>query len=309
MSLSVVFMGTPVFAVPTLAAIDESGHRVVAAYTRAATASGRGLKLRPSPVEAEAERLAIPVRTPRSLRTDDEVAALAALQPDVVVVVAYGMLLPVPILEAPRLGCLNLHASLLPRWRGAAPIHRAVMAGDAETAVAVMRMEEGLDTGPVARVARVAIAAEATTGELHDRLAEIGAALMVAALSDLEDGRLTFTPQPSGGVTYARKIGNDEARIAWAVPARQVHDQVRGLSPFPGAFFEADLGRGPERVKVLRTVLATGSGAPGELLEDGAIACREGAVRPLQLQRAGRSPVSADEFWRGARLDPGRILA
>ena len=309
MSLRVAFMGTPDFAVPTLAAIAVAGHAVVAAYSRPPAASGRGLRSRRSPVHEAAERLGVPVRTPATLRDESEVAALRDLAADVAVVVAYGLLLPPPILAAPAQGCLNLHASLLPRWRGAAPIHRAVMAGDDATGVCVMRMEAGLDTGPVARVARVPIGPDATTGELHDSLAALGAELAIGALADLEAGALRFEAQPDDGVTYARKIANDEARIVWDAPAQTVHDLVRGLSPWPGAFFEADLGRGSERVKVLRSARAYGSGPPGALLGEGLVACADGALRLLTVQRAGRAPVEAAEFWRGIRLEPGAVLA
>ena len=306
--MRVVFMGTPDFAVPTLAEIVGQGHAVVAAYTRAPAAAGRGMELRPSPVQVMAERFGIPVLTPATLRGEDAAAAFRGHEADVAVVVAYGLILPKAILDAPAFGCLNLHASLLPRWRGAAPIQRAIMAGDRETGVAVMRMEEGLDTGPVAMVERVPIGPDATAGELHDGLARLGADLMGRALAAMSRGALAFAPQPAEGVTYAKKIANEEARIDWTLPARRVHDHVRGLSPFPGAFFMADLGKGPERVKLLRTALAEGSGAPGTLL-DGAVACGEGAVRPLQVQRAGRGPVLGEEFFRGARLAPGTRLA
>ncbi|NNM73962.1 methionyl-tRNA formyltransferase [Enterovirga aerilata] len=309
MTLRVAFMGTPDFAVPTLEAIAAK-HELVAVYTRPPAMSGRGLKTRPSPVHAAAERLALRVETPARLRDEGAAPKLAACRPDVAVVVAYGLILPAAILRVPRLGCLNLHASLLPRWRGAAPIQRAVMAGDRETGVAVMRMEEGLDTGPVAMVERVAIGADMTAGELHDELAIRGAALMARALDELEAGVLAFTPQPETGVTYAAKITNEEARIDWSRPAKAVHDHVRGLSPFPGAFFEADLGRGAERVKVLRTALAESSGEPGTLLAGETVACGGGtAVRLLQVQRAGRGPTSAADFLRGVRLEPGARLS
>jgi methionyl-tRNA formyltransferase len=304
MTLRVVFMGTPDFAVPTLEAI-AARHEVVAVYSRAPALSGRGLKTRPSPVHAAAERLSVPVEIPARLRDAGAAATLAAYRPDVAVVVAYGLILPKPILDTPRLGCLNLHASLLPRWRGAAPIQRAVMAGDAETGVAIMRMEEGLDTGPVGASERLPIGPELTAGDLHDALSRRGAALMAQALDALEAGSLSFVPQPEAGVTYAAKITNDEARIDWTRPARAVHDHVRGLSPFPGAFFEADLGKGVERVKVLRTALADGSGEPGTLLPDACVACGEGALRLVQVQRAGRGPVDAADFFRGVRLEPG----
>jgi methionyl-tRNA formyltransferase len=225
------------------------------------------------------------------------------------VVVAYGLILPATILGATRLGCLNLHASLLPRWRGAAPIQRAIMAGDAETGVAVMRMEEGLDTGPVALAERVAIGPDMTAGELHERLAPLGADLMARALAELAQGALSFTPQAEDGVTYARKITNQEARIDWTQPARNVHDHIRGLSPEPAAFFAADLGKGHERIKVLRTALASGSGRAGTLLDErGAVACGEGAVRLVEVQRAGRPPMPAADFLRGVRLRAGSIL-
>jgi methionyl-tRNA formyltransferase len=310
MTLRVVFMGTPDFAVPTLAEIAGQGHEVVACYTRAPAAAGRGMALKPSPVQRLAERLGIPVLTPKTLRSEEAAAAFRAHGADVAVVVAYGMILPPTILDAPALGCLNLHASLLPRWRGAAPIQRAIMAGDAETGVAVMKMEEGLDTGPVAMAERVPIGPDMTAGELHDRLAPLGADLTVRALAALSRGALSFTPQPADGVTYAHKIANAEARIDWDKPAGAVHNQVRGLSPSPGAFFTADFGKGVERVKVLRTQVADGAGAPGVLLDQrGTVACGAGAVRLALVQRAGRPPVAADDFLRGARLATGASLA
>ena len=306
MTLRVVFMGTPDFAVPALSEILAHGHDVVAVYTREPAAAGRGMELRPSPVQRLADRFKLPVRTPKTLRGEAAAAEFRALEGDVAIVVAYGMILPRPILEAPALGCLNLHASLLPRWRGAAPIQRAIMAGDAETGVAVMKMEEGLDTGPVAMAERVAIGPDMTAGELHDRLMGLGADLMVRALAALSRGALNFTPQPEQGATYAHKLTNEEARIDWGKPARLVHDQVRGLSPFPGAFFVGDFGKGPERVKVLRGALAAGSGAPGDVLDDsGLVACGEGALRLLQVQRAGRGPMPAEAFLRGVRFAAG----
>jgi methionyl-tRNA formyltransferase len=309
MTLRVVFMGTPDFAVPTLAEIVGQGHQVLACYTRAPAAAGRGMALRPSPVQRLAEKLGISVLTPKTLRGDDAAAAFRAHGADVAVVVAYGMILPETVLDVPPLGCLNLHASLLPRWRGAAPIQRAIMAGDAETGVAVMKMQEGLDTGPVAMAERVPIDPDMTAGELHDRLAPLGADLMVRALPALSRGALSFTPQPADGVTYAHKIANAEARIDWDKPAGVVHNHVRGLSPFPGAFFTADFGKGAERVKVLRTQLADGAGAPGVLLDGrGTVACGSGAVRLALVQRAGRPPVAAGDFLRGARLPAGALL-
>lgn len=306
MSLRVIFMGTPDFAVPTLTEIIGQGHEVVSVYTRAPAPAGRGMELRPSPVQVTAERFGIPVFSPKTLKTPEAAEIMASHEADVAVVVAYGLILPKAILEVPELGCLNLHASLLPRWRGAAPIQRAIMAGDAETGVCVMKMEEGLDTGPVGMVETLAIDGNATAGEMHDRLASLGADLMVRALAALGRGALRFTPQPEDGVTYASKIGNDEAKLSWNRPAQQVHDLVRGLSPFPGAFAEIDLGKGPERLKVLRTALAGGAAEPGTLLdEDGTVACLEGAVRLVQVQRAGKAPMSAGEFLRGARLSAG----
>jgi methionyl-tRNA formyltransferase len=306
MTLRVVFMGTPDFAVPTLAEIIGQGHEVVACYTRAPAQAGRGLELKPSPVQRAAERFGVPVLTPKTLRTAEAVETFAAHEADVAVVVAYGMILPQGILGLPELGCLNLHASLLPRWRGAAPIQRAVMAGDAESGVCVMKMEAGLDTGPVGMVEKLVIGPDMTAGELHDALAPLGADLMARALAALGRGALRFTPQPEEGVTYAAKLTNAEARLNWARPASQVHDLARGLSPFPGAFAEIDLGKGPERLKVLRTALAGGAAEPGTLLDgEGTVACAEGAVKLLQVQRAGGKPVSGADFLRGARLSAG----
>jgi len=307
MALRVVFMGTPEFAVPTLAAIADAGHDIVAVYTQPPRPAGRGMAERRSPVHAAAAARGITVFTPRSLRDPAAQAEFAGHDADVAVVVAYGLILPRPVLEAPRHGCLNLHASLLPRWRGAAPINRAIMAGDAETGVMVMRMEEGLDTGPVALAARTSIAPDETAGALHDRLAALGAPLMVSALDLIETGHLAAAAQAQEGVTYAAKIDKTETRIDWTRPAREVHNRIRGLSPFPGAWFEADLGRGPERVKVLRTTLPERAfDAPaGTLLEKGAVACGEGAVRLLTLQRAGGRPLGWAEFARGAKLAPG----
>ena len=306
MSLRVVFMGTPDFAVPTLSEIVGQGHDVVAVYTRPPAAAGRGMELKRSPVHEMADRFGFPVLTPKSLRTEEAVEIFRSHDADVAVVVAYGMLLPKAILEAPELGCLNLHASLLPRWRGAAPIQRAVMAGDAESGVAVMQMEQGLDTGPVGLVERVAIGPDMTAGELHDRLMVIGADLMGRALSALERGGLVFTPQPAEGVVYAAKIDKAETRIDWSLPAAEVHDRIRGLSPFPGAWFELD----GVRVKVLRTTRTEGAGAPGEVLDDAlTIACGTGAVRLIEVQRAGAKAMAAAEFLRGNALEAGTRLA
>jgi len=305
MPLRIVFMGTPDFAVPTLVEIVGRGHEVAAVYTRAPKPAGRrGLDLTPSPVEREARRFGLPVLTPATLRTVEADSAMRAHGADVAVVVAYGLILPRPILEACPLGALNLHASLLPRWRGAAPINRAIMAGDAETGVMVMKMEEGLDTGPVAMAERVPITPDATAGDLHDRLARLGADLMVRALAALERGSLALTPQSDAGVTYAYKIDKDETRIVWARPWRQVHDHIRGLSPFPGAWF--GLAVEGTRVKVLRTTKGEGEGVPGTVLDDKlTVACGEGALRILELQRAGRQAMKADEFLRGTAVAAG----
>ncbi|GJE76824.1 methionyl-tRNA formyltransferase [Methylorubrum suomiense] len=309
--MRVVFMGTPDFAVPTLARLHADGHVIAAVYTRAPAKAGRGMALRPSPVHARAEALGLPVLTPGTLKTEEAAATFAGHEADVAVVVAYGMLLPQRILDLPRHGCLNLHGSLLPRWRGAAPIQRAVMAGDAESGVGVMRMEAGLDTGPVAMEVRVAITEGMTAGELHDALMPAGADLMGRALARLEAEGLTFTPQAAEGVVYAHKITNEEARIDWSRPATDVARHINGLSPFPGAYVEVDLGRGVERVKVLRALPTEGSGEPGTLLDSACtIACGIGAVRLLELRRAGKGgAASGEEFLRGARLPLGATLA
>lgn len=309
--MRVIFMGTPDFAVPALSEIVGQGHEVAAVYTRAPKPGGRrGLEATPSPVHRLAEGFGFEVRTPRTLRDSAEQAAFAALRADVAVVVAYGLILPKAILDAPALGCLNLHGSLLPRWRGAAPIQRAVMAGDAETGVMVMKMDEGLDTGPVAMAERVAIGENETSGDLHERLSRIGADLLARALAALSRDALQFTPQPEEGVLYAAKIDKAEARIDWSAPAGEVHNRIRGLSPFPGAWFEADFGKGPERVKVLRATRAQGEGRPGALLDAaGTVACGAGAVRLVEVQRAGARPARFEDFARGARLERAMMLA
>ena len=304
-------MGTPEFAVPTLAKIIGQGHLVTAVYTRAPRPGGRrGLELVPSPVHMAASRHGIEVITPRTLRSEDAVAELRDFKPDVVIVAAYGLILPKAILDVPPKGCFNLHASLLPRWRGAAPIQRAIMAGDLETGVMVMRMEEGLDTGPVALTERLAIGPDANAGEISGRLALAGAALMARALIMLEDGALIFTPQATEGITYAHKIDKAEARIDWTKPAADLHNLVRGLAPAPGAFFEAELGKGVERVKVLRTEISKDSGAPGRVLDAHlTIGCGQGALRLLEVQRTGKAPMPAAVFLRGVRLGDGALLA
>jgi methionyl-tRNA formyltransferase len=306
MPLRLIFMGTPDFAVPTLIELAARGHDIAAVYTRAARPAGRGMELQPSPVEREARRLALPVLTPKTLRDLDAQAGFASHKADAAVVIAYGLILRKPILEAPRLGCFNVHASLLPRWRGAAPINRAIMAGDDETGVTIMKMDEGLDTGAMAMAERTVIAPDMTAGGLHDVLARLGADLMTRTLAALERGTLTLTPQPQEGVTYAAKIDKNETRIDWAKPWREVHNHIRGLSPFPGAWCEID----GVRVKALRSTKGEGSGAPGTVLDDRlTIACGEGAVRLTQVQRAGKQPMGWEEFLRGAPVKPGTRLA
>jgi methionyl-tRNA formyltransferase len=305
--MRVVFMGTPDFSVPTLTEIVSSGHEVVAVYTRAPKPAGRGQEERKSPVHLAAEGFGIPVFTPRSLKGEAEQIVFASHQADVAIVVAYGLLLPRPILEAPALGCLNLHGSLLPRWRGAAPIQRAIMAGDTQTGVMVMQMDEGLDTGPVAIGEVMPIGPDMTAGELHDTMMRTGADLMGRALAALERGSLDFTPQPETGAVYAKKIEKAEARIDWSRPAAEVHNHIRGLAPFPGAWFELELAGKPVRIKVLRSTLAEGSGAPGTLLDGLTIACGSGAIRLTQLQREGKGAMDAATFLRGAGALPPTV--
>jgi methionyl-tRNA formyltransferase len=305
MSLRLIFMGTPDFAVPTLLELVAHGHEIVAVYTRAPKPAGRGMKLQPTPVEREARRLGILVETPTTLKSSEALEAFRAHDADAAVVVAYGMILPQAILDTPKLGCFNLHASLLPRWRGAAPINRAIMAGDAESGVMVMKMDAGLDTGDVAMAERLAISDAMTAADLHDALAPLGADLMVRAMGALERGRLQLTKQSDEGVTYAAKIEKAEARIDWNRPAREVLRHIHGLSPFPGAWCELTLDGAPTRVKILRCEPAKGAGAPGDLLDDRlTIACQDGAIRILDLQRAGAKPMKAQEFLRGTPLTP-----
>ncbi|MBC2886216.1 methionyl-tRNA formyltransferase [Ochrobactrum sp. CM-21-5] len=302
--MRIVFMGTPEFSVPILTAIIGHGYDVVAAYTQPPRPAGRrGLELTKSPVHEKAEQFGIPVFTPKSLKGAEEQEVFASLEADVAIVVAYGLLLPTAILDAPRLGCYNGHASLLPRWRGAAPIQRAIMAGDGETGMMVMKMDAGLDTGPVAMAEKVMITPEMTAGELHDRLSMIGADLMVRALGALERESLALQPQPKEGVTYAAKIDKSEARIDWSKPAKDVHNAIRGLSPFPGAWCEMEINGAVERVKLQRSTLGVGSAAPGTVLDDRlTIACGEGVVRLLTLQRSGGKPLPAQDFLRGAQV-------
>jgi methionyl-tRNA formyltransferase len=308
-SLRVIFMGTPQFACPTLSEIMGQGHEIVACYTREPAAAGRGMALKKSPVHEMAEGFGIPVHTPKTLRSEEALALFKSHDADVAVVVAYGKILPPDILAAPELGCLNLHGSLLPRWRGAAPIQRAVAAGDAETGVMVMRMEQGLDTGPVAMAEKIMIEANMTAGDVHDRLMGLGADLMARALAALSRGGLNFTPQAEQGVTYAHKIEKSEARIDWSRPAFELHNLVRGFSPFPGAFFEADWGQGMTRVKILRSVLSDGNGPPGTVLDDQLrVATGNGVLQLVEVQRAGKGPMRADEFLRGAGIVAGTSL-
>jgi methionyl-tRNA formyltransferase len=310
MPLRLIFMGTPDFAVPTLIEIAGAGHEIMAVYTRAPKPAGRGMELQDTPVAREAKRLGLPVLTPKTLRSEGAQAEFAAHGADAAVVVAYGLILPKPILDAVPLGCFNLHASLLPRWRGAAPINRAVMAGDAQSGVTVMKMDEGLDTGGMAMMERVAIEPDMTAGDLHDRLAAIGGDLMHRALGALERGSLQIVPQPDDGVTYAEKIDKTETRIDWGKPAAHVHNHIRGLSPFPGAWFEMPGEKGPVRIKVLRSTRAQGGGAPGTLLDNNlTVACGDGAIRIVELQRAGKQPMKADEFLRGTPLERGMRFA
>ena len=298
--MRVVFMGTPDFSVPVLDALVEAGHDVVCAYSQPPRPAGRGKKDRPSPVHARAEVLGIPVRHPVNFKDAADVTAFADLNADVAVVVAYGLILPQSLLDAPKHGCLNIHASLLPRWRGAAPIHRAIMAGDAETGVCIMQMEAGLDTGPVLMKQTTAIGAEETTGQLHDWLSDMGAKLIVKALTDLPE--LTPQVQPTEGVTYAAKIDKAEAAIDWSEPAEVIDRKIRGLSPFPGAWCEIN----GERVKLLGSKLAEGNGAAGQILNGFTVACGTGAVEITRLQRSGKKPVATIDALRGMEL-PERI--
>ncbi|TNF22529.1 MAG: methionyl-tRNA formyltransferase [Rhodobacteraceae bacterium] len=301
--MRLVFMGTPEFSVPVLDALVEAGHEIAAVYCQPPRPAGRGKKDRPTPVHARAQALGLEVRHPKSLKSSDEQADFAALDADLAVVVAYGLILPQAVLDAPRRGCLNIHASLLPRWRGAAPIHRAIMAGDAQTGVCIMQMEAGLDTGPVLLREAEPIGPRDTTALLHDRLSSLGARLIVEALARLDT--LTPEPQPEQGVTYAQKIDKAEAAIDWTRSASEVDRQIRGLSPFPGAWTTA----GESRVKCLMSELAAGQGAPGRVLDAAlTVACGSGAVRLLRLQRAGRAAQDAETFLRGMALPAGTQL-
>ena len=310
MPLRLIFMGTPEFAVPTLLELVAHGHEIAAVYTRAAKPAGRGMKLQPTPVEQQARRLGIPVLTPATLKAPEALEEFRAHKAEAAVVVAYGMILPQAILDAPPLGCFNLHASLLPRWRGAAPINRAIMAGDTETGVMVMKMDAGLDTGDVAMAERLSIGDAMTAADVHDALAPLGADLMVRAMGALERGKLQLTKQSDEGVTYAAKIEKAEARIDWNRPAHAVLRHIHGLSPFPGAWCEMAIEGEQVRVKILRCEMADGSGVSGDVLDDHlAVACKQGALRILELQRAGKQPMKAEEFLRGTPLKPPMRLA
>jgi methionyl-tRNA formyltransferase len=301
--MKLVFMGTPAFSVPVLDALVQAGHEIVAVYCQPPRPAGRGKKETPTPVHQRAIDLGLPVRHPTSLKGADAQADFAALNADAAVVVAYGLILPQAVLDAPKRGCLNIHASLLPRWRGAAPIHRAIMAGDVETGICIMQMDAGLDTGPVLLREVTPIGAQDTTGQLHDRLSLMGARLIVDALDRLDD--LTPVPQPAEGVTYAAKIDKSEAAIDWTRPAEEVDRQIRALSPFPGAWVDHD----GQRIKLLASRLADGAGTAGTVLDDAlTVACGTGAVQLLRLQRAGRGAQDATEFLRGSPLPKGTVL-
>ncbi|SEH57048.1 methionyl-tRNA formyltransferase [Magnetospirillum fulvum] len=303
--MKLVFMGTPDFAVAILDSLLSAGHEIVAVYSQPPRPAGRGHKEQLSPVHAFAAQRGLPVRTPLTLRSPEEQAAFAALKADAAIVAAYGLILPQAVLDAPRHGCLNVHASLLPRWRGAAPIQRAILAGDTESGVTIMQMEAGLDTGPILLLRSLPLPPDVTAPWLHDRLAEQGAKMIVEALEKLSDGTLIAQTQPDEGAVYAAKLTRDEARIDWRLPARQIERQVRALNPWPGVWFDL----GGERVKVLTATIATGQGQPGTVLDDGlAIACGEGSLRPVKVQRAGKAPMEATEMLRGHPVAVGTVL-
>jgi methionyl-tRNA formyltransferase len=307
MSLSIIFMGTPEFSVPTLRALVDAGHRIVAVYTQPPRPGGRrGLDLQKSPVHQAAELLGLPVLTPLNFRNPEDRQRFIEFKADVAVVVAYGLLLPQAILDGTRYGCYNGHASLLPRWRGAAPLQRAIMAGDKKTGMMVMKMDKGLDTGPVALTREVEIGDAMTSGELHDRMMLVGAKAMAEAMTKLELDELPLTPQPADGATYAAKIDKGETRIDFSRPGEEVHNHIRGLSPFPGAWFEAEIAGKPERIKVLGSEVAEGSGEAGTVLTDDlVIACATGAIRLTKLQKAGGKPLAAADFLRGTPIAAG----
>lgn len=309
MPLRVVFMGTPDFAVSTLMQIVGAGHEVVGCYSQPPRPADRGMEPRKSPVHVIAESFNIPVYTPPSMKGGIEQTIFKSLKADVAIVVAYGHILPKPILLTPKFGCLNLHASKLPRWRGAAPIQRSLMAGDEETAVSIMKMDEGLDTGPIAMEETVSIDPNMTAGDLHDQLAIVGSDLIIEALAHLETKALNFTEQKKTGVTYANKITKYETRIKWGRNAKDVHNHIRGISPFPGAWCEFENGGQKERLKVLRTRRMDGEGLPGEIMDDQlTVACGKGLIRLEQVQRAGKKPMNAEDFLRGAPVSKGTVL-
>lgn len=308
--MRIVFFGTPDFAVPALRAVHGAGHRIAAVYTRPPRPAGRGMALRKSPVHEAADALGLDVRVPQNLKSADEQTRLSALEADAGVVVAYGLILPAPVLDATEHGLFNIHASLLPRWRGAAPINRAVMAGDTDGGVSIMRVTEGLDEGPVCLVKRVGIGPDMTAGDLHDALANLGAEAMVACLSSLQSGTLRCEAQNAAEATYAAKLTNAETRIDWTRSAQGVHNHIRGLAPYPGAWFEVPLGQKRERVKALASEITDGDAPAGTVLDEHlAIACAEGAVRLTRVQRAGKKPMSATDFLRGVDLAPGMRLS
>jgi len=307
--MRIIFMGTPDFAVPALQALLKAGHEIVAVYTQPPRAAGRGMALRKSPVHGAAEAAGIQVRVPNDLKSPAEQRRFAALDAEAAVVVAYGLILPTPVLDGTRRGIFNIHASLLPRWRGAAPINRAIMAGDAQSGVSIMRVTEGLDEGPVCLIERMGVGPDMTAGELHDALAELGAELIVEALAAIESRALKCLAQDGDAATYAAKLANAETRIDWSLPAQTVHNHIRGLSPYPGAWFEIVLNGKRERVRALGSVRAQGDAGAGTLLDESlTIACGEGAVRLTKVQRAGKKPVLADAFLNGVALPAGTVL-
>ncbi len=309
MALRIAFMGTPDFAAQTLTALAKTDHDIVCVYTQPPRPAGRGKQLRKSPVHELALSLGLPVRTPKTLRDEKVQAHFAALDLDVAIIVAYGLILPIDVLQAPGFGCLNLHGSLLPRWRGAAPIQRSIMAGDEKTGVQVMQMEEGLDTGPVLLSQSIDIMPDETAGSLHDKLARAGAALLPLALSRLEENNLVSQPQSDEGITYAHKIDKAEARIDWSLPAIELDRLIRGLSPFPGAWFELPTPKGKVRIKALMCHLESGQGQSGQVLDDRLlVACGKGALRLTRLQRAGKGAQTAEDFLRGQAVPVGTNL-
>ena len=306
MSLKLVFMGTPDFSVQVLKALIDAGHNIAAVYTQPPRKSGRGMKVHPSAVHKFALKHNLPVLTPTSLKGEQEQEALDYFRADAAVVVAYGLLLLREILNTPKHGCFNVHASLLPRWRGAAPIQRAIMAGDEKTGVSIMQMEAGLDTGPVCLTGEIAITPQTTAGSLHDELAELGARLMVESLEKLETGTLSFTPQPETGATYAKKIDKAEARIDFNQPVDRVLAHIHGLSPFPGAWFELPDGDQSLRIKLLQCQISSDSGTPGTIIDEQmTIACKDGAIKPVRLQRQGKGAMDIEAFLRGVTIVPG----